>query len=147
MICSNGIRDTNEQCDDGNTSNTDGCDVACKIEAEYFCKGQGNAISTESCFKPCGNGKRDLGEECDDGLLAGTSGDGCFMCKVETSKYCKNGDLATTDSCNNNLCGNNMQDPDEECDSPSGCTGCTVDVNYECTGGTPLTADVCNLIT
>ena len=30
--CGNGIRETGEQCDDGNTANLDGCDSACKFE-------------------------------------------------------------------------------------------------------------------
>lgn len=30
--CGNGIRDPGEQCDDGNTTNLDGCDASCKFE-------------------------------------------------------------------------------------------------------------------
>lgn len=31
-VCGNGVRDQDEDCDDGNRSNLDGCDAACKIE-------------------------------------------------------------------------------------------------------------------
>ena len=46
-----------EVCDDGNTSNGDGCNSIC--------------VSDESC----GNGYLDLGEDCDDGNVV--DGDGC----------------------------------------------------------------------
>lgn len=32
VICGNGIRETGEQCDDGNTTNLDGCSAGCKFE-------------------------------------------------------------------------------------------------------------------
>lgn len=54
--CGDGIKDTNEQCDDANREMGDGC--------------------TKDCFSEfCGDGKREMGEECDDGNLI--SGDGC----------------------------------------------------------------------
>ncbi len=33
-VCGNGIRETGEQCDDGNTTNLDGCDATCKFEQD-----------------------------------------------------------------------------------------------------------------
>ena len=67
-VCGNGLTDTGEQCDDGNTISGDGCSANCTIER-------------------CGNGIVDQGEECDDGNLV--NGDGCSsICKTEA---CGNG--------------------------------------------------------
>jgi cysteine-rich repeat protein len=55
-LCGNGMIDAGEQCDDGNTDDGDGCDVACNVEV-------------------CGNGIVQADEECDDGGTV--SGDGC----------------------------------------------------------------------
>ena len=50
-----------EECDDGNTSDGDGCSTTCLNE----CAARGS----------CGNGRIDAGETCDDGNLG--AGDGC----------------------------------------------------------------------
>lgn len=34
-VCGNGTRETGEQCDDGNTTNLDGCDNTCKFEQDH----------------------------------------------------------------------------------------------------------------
>lgn len=34
-LCGNGVRDEGEQCDDGNTTNLDGCDSSCKFEQTH----------------------------------------------------------------------------------------------------------------
>jgi cysteine-rich repeat protein len=54
--CSDGIKQTGEECDDGNESNTDACTNTCK-----------NAV--------CGDGFTQAGEECDDGNSS--NNDGC----------------------------------------------------------------------
>jgi cysteine-rich repeat protein len=63
-VCGDGIKDTNEQCDDRNRQDGDGC--------------------TKDCFSEfCGDGFREMGEECDDGNLI--SGDGCSrLCQKDT---------------------------------------------------------------
>ena len=53
--CGDGHTDPGEECDDGNTDNTDACKNNCKL--------------------PCGDGILDPGEQCDDGNH--TSNDGC----------------------------------------------------------------------
>lgn len=62
--CGDGIKDTNEQCDDRNHLDGDGC--------------------TKDCFSEfCGDGFKEMGEECDDGNLI--SGDGCSrLCQKDT---------------------------------------------------------------
>ena len=64
-ICGDGTTDTGEECDDGGTSDNDGCSSTCVIEF-------------------CGDGTRQsgIGEECDDGNVV--DGDGCSAtCTVE----------------------------------------------------------------
>lgn len=65
VACGNGILEAPEECDDGNTTNGDGCSAQCKIEIPV-----------------CGNGLLETGEECDDGNTA--NGDGCSaICEIE----------------------------------------------------------------
>lgn len=56
--CGNGVVEGLELCDDGNTTNGDGCSSTCTIELPV-----------------CGNGVIEVGETCDDGNT--TNGDGC----------------------------------------------------------------------
>ncbi|MBX7149025.1 hypothetical protein K1X76_08055 [bacterium] len=63
--CGNNEKEAPEQCDDGNQSDGDGCDISCHKEV-------------------CGDGvvNNNGAEECDDGN--GTDGDGCSsVCKIE----------------------------------------------------------------
>ena len=39
-VCGNGIIETGEQCDDGNTANSDGCSSTCQIESGWLCAGE-----------------------------------------------------------------------------------------------------------
>lgn len=63
--CGNGVRDSPEQCDDGNSISGDGCSMNCKVEMGFSCGG-GNATTNDTCSVLCGNGMIDVGEECDD---------------------------------------------------------------------------------
>ncbi len=66
-VCGNGIKESGEQCDDGNTNNYDGCSSTCQEESPV-----------------CGNGRIETGEQCDDGNT--NSNDGCSaQCKAETA--------------------------------------------------------------
>ncbi len=68
--CGNGIIETGETCDDGNTVSGDGCSSQCQIEVPQ----QG---------PQCGNGVIESGETCDDGNTV--NGDGCnSQCQIET---------------------------------------------------------------
>jgi len=71
LECGNGVLDGDEECDDGNTDDGDGCDAECLTEGF------------------CGDGVLDVGlfEECDDGN--NFSGDGCSAaCQIESSQSC-----------------------------------------------------------
>jgi len=66
-LCGNGTVDSGEQCDDGNTTNGDGCSSTCM---------------TETAGSTCGNGILEGTEQCDDGNT--TNGDGCSStCLIE----------------------------------------------------------------
>ena len=56
--CGNGIVESGEECDDGNSRPCDGCSASCTVEG-------------------CGNGIAECDEQCDDGARNGTAGDGC----------------------------------------------------------------------
>jgi len=67
-VCGDGLKNSTEQCDDGNTVSGDGCSAMCKLEF-------------------CGNGFMNPEEECDDGNTV--SLDGCTAyCKLETGWIC-----------------------------------------------------------
>ncbi|MFN0064581.1 MAG: lectin-like protein [Myxococcaceae bacterium] len=70
--CGNGVRAPgSEGCDDGNTTNGDGCSSTCTIESPPV----------------CGNGSITGAEECDDGNT--TNADGCSSsCTVEPAYTC-----------------------------------------------------------
>jgi cysteine-rich repeat protein len=118
LECGNTIVEAPEQCDDGNATNGDGCDVNCTVTA-------------------CGNGIQTAGEDCDDGNLS--NGDGCRPnCTVEAcgdgitdpAEDCDDGNVADGDCC------------DASCDFDANGVACTDDLN-ECTDDTCNGAGVC----
>jgi len=75
--CGNGTITAAEVCDDGNTTNNDGCSATCDVEAGYACTGMPSV-----CGSACGNGGLETGEECDDDNTTG--GDRCSpTCTLE----------------------------------------------------------------
>ncbi len=59
--CGNGVEESDEQCDDGNSTSGDGCNNSCQVEAA-----DGSV---------CGNGVKESDEQCDDGNIE--DGDTC----------------------------------------------------------------------
>jgi cysteine-rich repeat protein len=95
-VCGDGFLDAGEECDDGNTTDGDGCSAACTREPAcgdaYTDAGEecddGNTTDGDGCSATCtvepacGDGTQDAGEECDDGNTA--DGDGCSAaCRSE----------------------------------------------------------------
>jgi cysteine-rich repeat protein len=106
--CGDGTVDAGEDCDDGNTTNGDGCSATCEnepppppppacgdgtVDAGEDCD-DGNTMNGDGCSATCeneppppppgccGDGHLDAGEQCDDGNT--TSGDGCSAtCTLE----------------------------------------------------------------
>jgi cysteine-rich repeat protein len=103
-----------EDCDDGNTSNTDSCTNACEnaacgdgfLQAGEQCD-DGNGVNTDACTNGCLNARCGDGivrggfEQCDDGNLV--NDDGC------------------TNSCTSPICGDGIVQAgnNEECDGAS----------------------------
>jgi cysteine-rich repeat protein len=107
--CGDGHLDAGEQCDDGNTTNGDGCSATCTTETP----------PPDNECPYCGDGQVDSPEQCDDGNT--TSGDGCSAtCTIELAPPC---------------CGNGTLDAGEQCDddnlvSGDGCSAtCTIEVS------------------
>ncbi len=79
-----------EQCDDGNTTNGDGCSSKCmlercgdgKVDPGEVCD-DGNRVSGDGCSSlcqpECGDGFVDTNEQCDDSYLNGQPGDHCSV--------------------------------------------------------------------
>jgi cysteine-rich repeat protein len=126
-VCGNRSNEKGEDCDDGNTTNGDGCSSRCLYEG---------SAST------CGNGVKDAHENCDDGNTA--DGDGCSaVCLSEGASIggsvCGNGDIGDGENCDDGnrnggdgcssdclnegtisgllaLCGNGTKESGEDCD-------------------------------
>lgn len=118
-VCGNGVKEgtqvgtqtQGEQCDDGNSIDTDACKNNCMLPTK------------------CGNGVKEAGEQCDDGNANNNDActnacmnakclDGIVWTNVEG---CDDGNNINTDTCSNvctltPVCGNGRQDYGEQCD-------------------------------
>ncbi len=108
-----------EQCDDGNTSDGDGCSSTGLLEPGYVCPTPGKACVAAAC----GDGIRALGEECDDGNAS--DGDGCSKrCRIEQSATCSSNPLGGKSTCTSGSCGDGKVGKGEQCDGGSNCKNC-----------------------
>jgi len=131
--CGNGLIETGEICDDGNSTPGDGCSGLCRIEANFECKLAGMAcVSTIVC----GNGQIEASEACDDHNSA--SNDGCSaICEVEPGFGCATPGQPCT-PVTQAVCGNGVIDFGESCDDGGtapgdGCNAsCTLEAGYTC---------------
>jgi uncharacterized repeat protein (TIGR01451 family) len=71
-VCGNGILETDERCDDGDTASGDGCSNICNDEVSG---------------PVCANGIWEIGEECDDGNAV--RGDGCSDLCMSENLICR----------------------------------------------------------
>ena len=91
-VCGNGLKESGEECDDGNNINNDGCSSDCQLEIIPLC---GDSIVQND-------------ETCDDGNTANNDGCSAF-CKIElcgdgiiqTGEMCDDGNQVPNDSCSN----------------------------------------------
>ncbi len=153
-VCGDGkVNQASEQCDDGNSEDTDGC-IACKTAKcgdgfVNFFGGEecddANALDTDGCIAcqnaECGDGFTEAGvEECDDANFSNS--DACAECKnatcgddhVQTGvEECEDGNTDNTDwcvSCMYAECGDGgVYDGIEQCDdgnasSTDACIAC-----------------------
>ncbi|MFW2389257.1 MAG: DUF4215 domain-containing protein, partial [Polyangiales bacterium] len=144
-VCGNGLGETGEACDDGNTFGGDGCSMLCFLDSlppGSNCNNGGDAAclsgvcdtseAPDTCEAAdvCGNGRVEAGEACDDGNLR--SGDGCSGtcfaddlpdgsdCSQNGAVSCASGVCDTTEtpaSCEDSgVCGNGLLERGEACD-------------------------------
>ncbi|PRQ04919.1 DUF4215 domain-containing protein [Enhygromyxa salina] len=108
-ICGNGIIESGEACDDGNTIETDTCTNECALAS---C---GDGLVHEG-VEACDDGNMDTTDDC---VLCqpATCGDGYVQEGVET---CDDGNIDDTDTCTSTCelasCGDGFVQPGEDCD-------------------------------
>jgi cysteine-rich repeat protein len=130
-LCGNGRVRGDEACDDGNTTDGDGCDSTCEVETDdpWTCPASGGKCSW------CGSGALEPGEVCDEG--EGNETAGCNNCtSITPNWYCTVGQSCTE-------CGNGIVEGNEKCDDP-GSGACAADCKainpgWICTNGTNCT--------
>jgi cysteine-rich repeat protein len=98
LRCGNGLKQTGEDCDDGNTTAGDGCDDNCK--AEYECGD--SMVATQ------------FGEQCD----PPNTGPLCSMAEFAANPT----SCGCGPTCDYKVCGNSILQEGEECDPPNGAT-------------------------
>jgi uncharacterized repeat protein (TIGR01451 family)/uncharacterized repeat protein (TIGR02543 family) len=127
FACGNGIVESGETCDDGNTTSGDGCSSACAIETGYAC-----ATAGAACTPICGDGLKKGAEACDDGNTA--NGDGCSSsCTIESGFTC-----TTVGAACSPVCGDGLKRGSEGCDDGNttpgdGCSAlCALEPGFAC---------------
>lgn len=137
--CGNGVPESGEECDDGNTVSGDACNHDCtspRCGDGFASPGEecddGNGVDDDGCtnlctLPRCGDGIVSFNEGCEDGNLA--DGDGCSAaCQsefcgdgiVSMNEDCDDGGHMDGDGCSSNcaaeVCGDGQTTPNEECD-------------------------------
>lgn len=162
-LCGNGVLESGERCDDGNTVSGDGCSGTCVTMGEACTQHSDcsrifevcDLLESNTCEEKdvCGNGKHEprvrggiTTEECDDGN--NVDGDGCSAdCKIDvitcTGDYDCDGDdvcdLLGSNTCEpTETCGNGIKEFPERCDdgntvSGDGCSNTCVTIGEACT--------------
>lgn len=122
-----------EQCDDGNSDDSDGCSALCQVEPGYDCTEDAAGLST--CVFTCGNSVVDGADACDDGNA--DAADGCSdFCEIEDGYICEE-DAAGLSTCTLS-CGDSEVNGEDECDdggtaAGDGCSDtCEIETGYFC---------------
>ncbi len=144
--CGDGLIQTGERCDDGNSEGGDGCSADCDaIEEDFACPKTG-----EECVSTvrCGDSRISGEETCDDDDR--NDGDGCSSdCEVEDGWVCPQAGAP----CEAVECGDGLIAGHEECEDDDatptdddGCSSdCKLEPGYVCeSSGGACRATVCN---
>ena len=140
--CGDGILDSDEECDDGNTESGDGCSLACREETDWVCPEPGKpCVSTVEC----GDGRVSGKEACDDGNTS--DGDGCSAdcSQVETGWICKAPGVRCQPKCGDGLLTGWEECDDGNANPGDGCgEACKLEAGYACPdAGKPCHKTVC----
>ncbi len=133
IVCGDGTLSVGEVCDDGNTTDQDGCAADCRtVEAGYLCVEPGEpCVSTIQC----GDGRINGTEACDDGNAVGDDGCSADCSTIEEGYVCG---TAGQPCVAPEICGNGVVSAGETCDdgnteSGDGCTdNCLIEAFYVC---------------
>lgn len=125
QLCGNGIMESPEQCDDGNSVETDACTTQCKIRLPI-------PFESGSMIRSSVSSSSSSGASCDPmacidcGMAGGTcqqAQNGCNVCVIPVS-----------------VCGNGILNQGETCDDANttaadGCSSaCSIESNFSCSG-------------
>jgi cysteine-rich repeat protein len=163
--CGNGIVETCEQCDDGNTASGDCCSPTCQLDASgTACTDDGNVCTDDLCnglggcnhlpnTRPCDDGSFcDGPDRCSGGSCIIHNGDPCLTgalcnnmcneaahnCASPTGTACPDdGNLCTDDACDGK--GSCVHPANTKpCDDGDACTRTDTCHDGRCTGGNPV---------
>ena len=136
-LCGNGIRDTGEDCDDGNAQDGDGCSTACDVERGWSC----DEATPNHCATSCGDGIAAGAEACD---LEDFGDATCATHGYHAGELaCTDACVVVTDGClAAGRCGDGtVQDAYEDCDGTELDGGTCDQLGYH--GGVLSCDDVC----
>jgi fibro-slime domain-containing protein len=129
-VCGNGLLESAELCDDGNSQDADGCSADCaEQDPNYDCSTPGQPCQN---LVVCGNSVIEGSEVCDDGNAQGSDGCSADCSLVEEGFGCaRPGKPCVLLP----VCGNAERERGEECDDgqsePQDADGCSADCQLE----------------
>lgn len=152
--CGDGIVADNEQCDDGNSSNGDGCSTDCRITTTQP-TGSGGTTSGDLPIgrATCGDGVLAENEQCDD--QNNKNGDGCSAdCKhidsgwtcspgIPCVSLCGDGIVAGSEQCDLGELNGTHQGCATDCRLDSSCGNLILDMGEACDDGNTVSGDGC----
>ncbi|HUC33067.1 MAG TPA: DUF4215 domain-containing protein, partial [Ilumatobacteraceae bacterium] len=150
--CGNHVTELGETCDDGNTTDCDGCSHLCQAEScgngVTECAEQCDDFNASPCdgcsatckTETCGNGVVDCGEECDDGDQNGQPGSTCLAVTCEEGVLCTPGGTSPCIPCGSPVdC-----DPLGRCGNVDCVSGVCTPAPLECTSTDPCLTATCD---
>ncbi len=143
--CGNGLPDSGEQCDDGNTVDTDACSNACTLnpvcgnslveagETCATCPVDVIAVGGPDACAACGDGAVNAGENCTTcpaDVIAVNGAGACNVCgdgNTFGAEDCDDGNTASNDGCSAacevEFCGDGVKQTAEQCDDGNNVAG------------------------
>lgn len=142
-FCGDGVRQINEECDDGNSNQDDDCSNQCVSQKVIVAENTGISLDDNFVSVPtqvCPNGIIEAPEECDDNNSV--NGDGCdISCLIEKEVRCGDGIRQVGEQCddgnsiNGDGCSNICKIEDIEIDTLIACGDGIKDALEECDNG------------